>query len=82
MKKNEIRQEKVLTYLVDEYIQTSEPVSSKLICEKYVQSASPATIRIDLNKLEKDNMIYQPHTSAGRIPTIKYSNPVCHFKIR
>jgi heat-inducible transcriptional repressor len=82
MKKNEIRQEKVLTHLVDEYIQTSEPVSSKLICEKYVQSASPATIRIDLNKLEKDNMIYQPHTSAGRIPTIKgyrtYVNKITH----
>jgi len=70
MKKNEIRQQRVLSHLVEEYIQTVEPVSSKLICEKYINNASPATIRIDLNKLEKENLICQPHTSAGRIPTI------------
>ncbi|MBN1327040.1 MAG: heat-inducible transcription repressor HrcA, partial [Candidatus Cloacimonetes bacterium] len=70
MKKNEIRQAEVLKYLVEEYIESIEPVSSKLICEKYVKDSSPATIRIDLNKLEKENYIYQPHTSAGRIPTI------------
>ncbi len=70
MKKNEIRQQQVLKYLVKEFIETSEPVSSKLINEKYIQDASPATIRIDLNKLEKENFIYQQHTSAGRIPTI------------
>ncbi len=70
MKKNEIRQQKVLGFLVDEYIESVEPVSSKIICEKYISNASPATIRIDLNKLEKSNLIYQPHTSAGRIPTI------------
>lgn len=70
MKKNEIRQLQVLKFLVQEYINTCEPVSSKLIKEKYIQNASPATIRIDLNKLEKENFIFQPHTSAGRIPTI------------
>ena len=70
MKKNEIRQQKVLSHLVEDYIKSMEPVSSKLICEKYISDASPATIRIDLNKLEKENLIYQPHTSAGRIPTI------------
>ena len=71
MKKNEIRQKQVLSYLVDEYIQTVEPVSSNLICQKYIKSSSPATIRIDLNNLEKCNLIYQPHTSSGRIPTIQ-----------
>lgn len=70
MKKNEIRQQKVLSYLIEDYIKSMEPVSSKLICEKYIRNASPATIRIDLNKLEKENLIFQPHTSAGRIPTI------------
>lgn len=70
MKKNEIRQQQVLGYLVKDYIETCEPVSSKQINEKYIQNASPATIRIDLHKLEKDNLIYQPHTSSGRIPTI------------
>lgn len=70
MKKNEIRQQQVLEYLVKEFIATSEPVSSKLINDKYVKEVCPATIRIYLNKLEKENLIYQPHTSAGRLPTI------------
>ncbi len=71
MKKNEIRREQVLKYVVEEYVNSCEPISSKLICDKYIEDASPATIRIDLNKLEKANLIYQPHTSAGRIPTIQ-----------
>jgi heat-inducible transcriptional repressor len=71
MKKNELRKEKVLISLIDEFIKTCEPVSSKLICEKYIKNASPATIRIDLNKLEQENFIFQQHTSSGRIPTIK-----------
>jgi len=71
MKKNEIRQAKVLCHLVEEFIEMKEPVSSGLISEKYVKDASPATIRIDLNKLEKNNLIFQPHTSAGRVPTIQ-----------
>jgi len=71
MKKNEIRRESVLVKLVDDYVQTCEPVSSKKICEKYIKNISPATIRIDLNKLERENYIYQQHTSSGRIPTIK-----------
>lgn len=71
MKKNEIRREQVLKFVVEEYVNSCEPISSKLICEKYLADTSPATIRIDLNKLEKANLIYQPHTSAGRIPTIQ-----------
>jgi heat-inducible transcriptional repressor len=71
MKKNEIRRERVLKHVIEEYVNSCEPISSKLICEKYLENTSPATIRIDLNKLEKENLIYQPHTSAGRIPTIK-----------
>lgn len=71
MKKTEIRQNKVLNALIEEYIHNAETVSSKLIVENYVPNASPATIRIDLNKLEKERYIIQPHTSAGRIPTIK-----------
>ncbi|MEA2096934.1 MAG: heat-inducible transcriptional repressor HrcA [Candidatus Cloacimonadota bacterium] len=71
MKKNEIRREKVLKYVIEEHVSSCEPISSKLICDKYLANTSPATIRIDLNKLEKANLIYQPHTSAGRIPTIQ-----------
>jgi len=71
MKKNEVRELKVLNSLISEYIENTDAVSSRVLCEKYIPDASPATIRIDLHKLEQRNYIYQPHTSAGRIPTIK-----------
>ena len=71
MKKSDLRRQKVLKYLVEDYIDSVEPVSSGLICDKYIPEASSATIRIDLARLEKDNLIYQAHTSAGRVPTIK-----------
>jgi heat-inducible transcriptional repressor len=68
--KTEIRQSKLLMHLIDEYIETNEPVSSGLLCKKYLSYVSPATIRIDLHKMEGKNLIFQPHTSAGRIPTL------------
>jgi heat-inducible transcriptional repressor len=70
MKKNEIRELKVLRNLVDEFINNKEAVSSRALCENYKEGVSPATIRIDLFKLEQKGYIYQPHTSAGRIPTV------------
>ena len=70
MKKHELREIMVLKHLVEEYIQTSEPVASKTICEKYLPDVSSATIRLDLHKLESKRYISQPHTSAGREPTL------------
>ena len=65
------RQEKLLNFLVKEYITTSEPVGSlslKKVCDLDV---SAATIRNDLQELTKQGFIEQLHTSAGRIPTQK-----------
>ncbi len=70
MKKNELRLKETLCALVDEYILTNEAVSSRILNEKYLTQVSPATLRIDLFKLEEMNLIQQPHTSAGRIPTL------------
>lgn len=70
MKKNELRLNETLCALVDEYILSNEPVSSRILNERYLKQVSPATLRIDLFKLEEMNLIHQPHTSAGRIPTI------------
>ncbi len=70
MKKNQLRLNETLTALVDEYISSSEPVSSRILNEKYLTEVSSATLRLDLLKLEQLNLISQPHTSAGRIPTI------------
>ena len=71
MKKNQLRLNETLLALVDEFIQTNEPVSSRMLNEKYLQEVSSATLRLDLFKLEQGNLIHQPHTSAGRIPTIR-----------
>jgi len=71
MKKNELRLNLTLRALIEEYIKNNEPVSSRVLFENYLKDVSPATLRIDLFKLESQNLIYQPHTSAGRIPTIQ-----------
>ncbi len=81
MKKNEIRLHETLSALVDEYIISCEPVSSRLLNEKYLTDVSSATLRLDLLKLEQMNLISQPHTSAGRVPTISgYRNYLRHIE--
>jgi len=65
------RQEKLLDFLIKEYISTSEPVSSKALKKACALPVCGATIRNDLQVLTKEGYIEQPHTSAGRIPTKK-----------
>ena len=65
------RQEIILNALIKEYINTSEPVSSELLCKKTKLDISPATVRNDLQNLTEAGFITQPHTSAGRVPTKK-----------
>ncbi len=60
----------ILKSIVVEYLQQGEPVSSRLISKKYSFNLSPATIRNIMMDLEEEGFLYQPHTSAGRIPTI------------
>lgn len=61
----------VLNYLVESYLQSGLPISSGHIASLGVLDASPATIRNMMAKLEKLGYLYQPHISAGRIPTDK-----------
>ncbi|MBD2123903.1 heat-inducible transcriptional repressor HrcA [Trichocoleus sp. FACHB-262] len=63
------RQQRVLWATVRHYIATAEPVGSKALVEEYNLSVSPATIRSAMGYLEKAGLLYQPHTSAGRIPS-------------
>jgi transcriptional regulator of heat shock response len=63
------RKQEVLKAIIQHFISTAEPVGSQTILISYNFSVSPATIRNDMATLEKDGFIYQPHTSAGRIPT-------------
>ncbi len=71
MKKNQLRLNSTLAALVDEFISSNEPVSSRVLNEKYLRGVSSATLRLDLMKLEQANQIRQPHTSSGRVPTIQ-----------
>nr|WP_233153406.1 heat-inducible transcriptional repressor HrcA [Kineosporia sp. R_H_3] len=61
----------VLRAIVEDYVQTHEPVGSKALVERHSLGVSPATIRNDMAALEEDGLIAQPHTSAGRVPTDK-----------
>jgi heat-inducible transcriptional repressor len=63
------REIEVLHALIDCYIKTAQPVGSRRLANKYRLGISPATIRNTLQDLEDRGLTYQPHTSAGRIPT-------------
>jgi heat-inducible transcriptional repressor len=60
---------KVLRLIVEDYIETAEPVGSRTISKQMGQVLSPATIRNIMADLEEMGYLCQPHTSAGRIPT-------------
>lgn len=63
------RQQQILWATVRHYIATAEPVGSKVLATEYDLSVSPATIRSCMGALEKAGLLYQPHTSAGRVPS-------------
>ena len=63
------RKKKIFQLVVDDYIETAAPVSSKSITEKYMTSISSATVRSELSTLEELGYLSQPHTSAGRVPS-------------
>ncbi len=63
------RKQQILRALVEEYIHTATPVASETLVRKYGLNLSSATVRHELAGLEEAHLIYQPHTSAGRVPT-------------
>lgn len=63
------RQQNLLKAIVEEYIDTAEPVGSEQVDKKYKLGVSPATIRNEMAKLTELGFLKQPHTSAGRAPT-------------
>ena len=65
------RKRKILKEIVDEYIDTAEPVSSAIIVEKYENNISSATVRNDMAELEKAGYLEKTHTSSGRVPSAK-----------
>jgi heat-inducible transcriptional repressor len=65
----ERRNRQILADLVRTYIETGEPVSSRAISKRFEETLSTATIRNVMADLEDGGFLYQPHTSAGRVPT-------------
>lgn len=65
------RKKRILQAIVDEYVDTAEPVSSGSIAEKYGIDYSSATIRNEMSELEKEGYLDKVHTSSGRIPSAK-----------
>jgi len=66
---HEKRTQRILADVVRTYIETGEPVSSRAVSRRHLETLSPATIRNVMADLEEEGYLYQPHTSAGRVPT-------------
>jgi len=67
----ESRRNSILGAIVESYVDTATPVGSRAISQRFRHSISPATIRNVMSDLEEMELIMQPHTSAGRVPTDK-----------
>lgn len=65
------RKKEILQAIIEEYIQTAEPVSSNAVVQKYHLDYSSATVRNEMADLEKEGFLDKPHTSAGRVPSAK-----------
>lgn len=65
------RQIELLRIIIEEYIETAQPIGSEMLDRKYNLGVSPATIRNEMVQLVHSGFLHQPHISAGRIPTPK-----------
>lgn len=65
------RKKEILQAVIDEYINTAEPVSSATLVNKYGLDYSSATVRNELAELEDKGYLDKPHTSSGRVPSEK-----------
>jgi heat-inducible transcriptional repressor len=59
----------ILRAIVSHYVRSGDPVGSRTVAERFPIKVSPATVRNDMAALEGAGLIFQPHTSAGRVPT-------------
>jgi heat-inducible transcriptional repressor len=59
----------VLREIVEQYVETGEPVGSRTLSRRLPLNLSPATIRNVMADLSDTGLLYAPHTSAGRLPT-------------
>ena len=78
------RKIKILQAIINDYIETAEPIGSRTIAKKYNLGISSATIRNEMADLEELGLIIQPHSSAGRVPSDKgyrlYVDEIMQYK--
>ena len=65
------RSRKILEAIIEDYIDSAEPVGSRAVTRRHAMALSPATVRNVMADLEEMGYLASPHTSAGRIPTDK-----------
>ena len=65
------RERKILEAVILSYVETAEPAGSRTLSRRYGLGVSPATIRNTMSDLEEKGFLFDPHTSAGRVPTNK-----------
>ncbi len=82
------RKRRILQAIIDDYINTAEPIGSRTIAKRHELGLSSATIRNEMADLEEMGYLAQPHTSAGRIPSDKgyrlyvdHLMPVCELEL-
>lgn len=74
------RKAAILRAVVEEYVETAQPVGSQTIARRSEFGVSSATVRSEITVLERDGYLTQPHTSSGRVPTdLGYRFFVDHF---
>jgi heat-inducible transcriptional repressor len=75
------REDQILKLIVEHFIKTAEPVGSQTLLEVYHLPFSSATIRSEMNSLEKEGYLEKTHTSSGRVPSGKgYTYYVEHLR--
>ena len=65
------RSKQILKGVVESFLETGDPAGSETILKKIGINISPSSIRLILANLQKEGLLYAPHTSAGRLPTDK-----------
>lgn len=75
------REEQILKLIVEYFVKTAQPVGSQTLLEEYHLPYSSATIRAEMNSLEKEGYLEKTHTSSGRVPSSKgYTYYVEHLR--
>ena len=65
----DLRKQRILSAVVQDYVLTAEPVGSQILVERYALGVKSATVRNELAELSERGFLRQPHTSAGRVPS-------------